>query len=92
MLVKDIFFLLTLYNSLKNFLSGTSNAIFSLLYLFSTVIGEEAENGLLGRAPSQDEYRQVLSFFVKMLHLFFVHLGTLFREKSETDTFDWKHL
>lgn len=48
---KILFFVCTFYNSLKHFLSETSNAIFSLL-LFSTLIGEEAENELLGRALS----------------------------------------
>ena len=38
---KFLFFLLTLYKSLNNFLSGTSNAISSLHIVFSTVFGEE---------------------------------------------------
>lgn len=48
---KILFFVCTFYNSLKHFLSETSNAIFSLL-LFSTLIGEEAGNELLGCALS----------------------------------------
>ena len=86
---KIIFFLLTLYKSLKTFLSGTSNAIFFSLLPFSTVIGEEAENGLWGAPCLQDDH-QVLPFYVKMLH-FFLSSWVFIQDKSEANTFDAKH-
>ena len=87
---KIIFFLLTLYKSLKTFLSGTSNAIFFSLLPFSTVIGEEAENGLWG-APCRQDDHQVLPFYVKMLH-FFSFILVFIRDKSKANTIDGKHL
>ena len=87
---KIIFFLLTLYKSLKTFLSGTSNPIFFSLLPFSTVIGEEAENGLWGAPCGQDDH-QVLPFYVKMLHCFSFIL-VFIRDKSKANSIDGKHL
>ena len=66
---KIIFFLLTLYKSLKNFFSGTSNAIFFSLLPFTTVMDKKRKMVFWGAPCRQDEH-QVLPFYVKMLHFF----------------------
>ena len=82
----SIFFLLTLYNSLKNFLSGTSNAIFFTSTFLTPFSGE---NGLFGARPvgKMNTQMQVLS----RCSVFFFHFGTFLQEKSEVNTFDWNH-
>ena len=82
----SIFFLLTLYNSLKNFLSGTSNAIFFTSTFLTPFSGE---NGLFGARPvgKMNTQMQVLS----TCSVFFFHFGTFLQEKSEANTFDWNH-
>ena len=82
----SIFFLLTLYHSLKNFLSGTSNAIFFTSNFLTPFSGE---NGLFGARPvgKMNTQMQVLS----RCSVFFFHFGTLLQEKSEANTFYWNH-
>jgi len=62
---KFLFFLLTLYKSLNNFLSGTSNAIFSLQILFQR-FSEKRMKKVVWGAPSRQDEHQVLPFCAKM--------------------------
>ena len=82
----SIFFLLTLYSSLKNFLSGTSKAIF-FTSTFLTL--NSGENGLFGARPvgKMNTQMQVLS----RCSVFFFHFGTFLQQRSEANTFDWNH-
>ena len=60
------FFLLTLYSSLKNFLSGTSNAIFFTSYFFNAFFWRKWNFG--GAPCRQDEHQD--ASFVKMQRFF----------------------
>ena len=82
----SIFFLLTLYSSLKNFLSGTSNAIF---FISTFLTPDSGENGLLGARPvgKMNTQMQVLS----RCSVFSFHFGTFLQQRSEANTFDWNH-
>ena len=82
----SIFFLLTLYSSLKNFLSGTSNAIF---FTSTFLTPNSGENGLFGARPvgKMNTQMQVLS----RCSVFFFRFGTFLQQRSEANTFDWNH-
>ena len=85
---KIIFFLLTLYKSLKTFLSGTSNAIFFTSYFFNAFFWRK---WTFWGAPCRQDDHQVLPFYVKMLR-FFSFILVFIRNKSEANTIDGKHL
>ena len=71
-------FLLTLYNSLKNFLSGISNSIFFTSPFFNAFF---SKNGLLGRALST---RSTPSFvFLCQDAAFFSFILVLFSKRSQ---------
>ena len=72
---------------LKNFLSGTSNAIFFTSTFLTPFSGE---NGLFGARPVGKMNTKFCLFMSRCSVLFF-HFGTFLQEKSETNTFDWNH-
>ena len=63
--LKFLFFLLTLYKSLNNFLSGTSNAIFSFKYFFQRFSEKSMKKDVWG-APSRRDEHHVLPLCAKM--------------------------
>ena len=81
------FFLLTLYSSLKNFLSGISNAIFFSSTFFNVFFWRK---WTLGARPVGKMNTKFCLFCVK-LQRFFFHFRTFLQEKLETNTFDWNH-
>ena len=87
---KIIFFLLTLYKSLSNFLSGTSNAIFFTSIFFN---GYRRRSGKcsFGARPV-GEMNTKFCLCMSRCCTFFFHLGFFIRDKSEANTFDGKHL
>ena len=72
-------FLLTLYNSLKNFLSGISNAIFFTSSFFNAFFSKK---WTLGARPV-DKINTKFCLFMSRCSVFFFHLGTFLQEKSE---------
>ena len=87
---KIIFFLLTLYKSLKNFLLGTSNAIFFTSAFFN---GYRRRSGkwCFGARPV-GKMTTKFCFFMSRCCIFFLSSWFFIRDKSEADTFDGKHL
>ena len=87
---KIIFFLLTLYKSLKNFLLETSNAIFFTSAFFN---GYRRRSGKwsFGARPV-GKINTKFCFFMSRCCIFFLSSWFFIRDKSEADTFDGKHL
>ena len=87
---KITFFLLTLYKSLKNFLLGTSNAIFFTSAFFN---GYRRRSGkwCFGARPV-GKMNTKFCFFMSRCCIFFLSSWFFIRDKSEADTFDGKHL
>ena len=87
---KIIFFLLTLYKSLKNFLLGTSNAIFFTSAFFN---GYRRRSGKwsFGARPV-GKMNTKFCFFMSRCCIFFLSSWFFIRDKSEANTFDGKHL
>ena len=85
-----IFFLLTLYKSLKNFLLGTSNAIFFTSAFFN---GYRRRSGKwsFGARPV-GKMTTKFCFFMSRCCIFFRSSWFFIRDKSEANTFDGKHL
>ena len=61
--LKFLFFLLTLYKSLNNFLSGTSNAIFSFKYFFQRFSEKRMKKDVWG-APCRQDVNTMFCLFV----------------------------
>ena len=72
-------FLLTLYNSLKNFLSGISNAIFFTSSFFNAFLSKKWTL----EARPVDKINTKFCLFMSRCRVFFFHLGTFLQEKSE---------
>ena len=87
---KITFFLLTLYKSLKNFLLGTSNAIFFTSAFFN---GYRRRSGkwCFGARPV-GKMNTKFCFFMSRCCIFFLSSWFFIRDKSAADTFDGKHL
>ena len=87
---KIIFFLLTLYKSIKNFLLGTSNAIFFTSAFFN---GYRRRSGkwCFGARPV-GKMNTKFCFFMSRCCIFFLSSWFFIRDKSKANTIDWKHL
>lgn len=87
---KIIFFLLTLYKSLKHCLSGTSTAIFYTSTFFN---GYRRGSGKcsFGARPV-GEMNTKFCLFMSRFCIFFLSSWFFIRDKSEANTFDGKHL
>lgn len=83
----SILFLLTLYSSFKNFLSGISNAIFLTSTFFNALFRRK---WTLGARPV-GKMNTKFCLFMSRCSVFFSNFGTFLQEKSETNTFDWNH-
>ena len=84
------FFLLTLYKSLKNFFSGTSNAIFFHFYLFQR-LWTRSGKWCFGARPV-GKMNTKFCLFMSRCCIFFLSSWFFIRDKPEADTFDAKHL
>ena len=87
---KIIFFLLTLYKSLKTFLSGTSNAIFFHFYLFQRLWRRSGKWSFGARPVGKINTKFCL--FMSRCCTFFLSSWFFIRDKSKANTIDWKHL
>ena len=89
---KIIFFLLTLYKSLKTFLSGTSNAIFFTSAFFNAYRRRSGKWSFGARPVGKMTTK--FCHFTSRCCIFFLSSWFLSktRDKSETNTIDGKHL
>ena len=87
---KIIFFLLTLYKSLKKFPFRTFEPDFFHFYLFQR-LSEKKRKMFFWGAPCRQDEHQVFPFMSRCC-TFFLSPWFFIRDKSEANTFDVKHL